>query len=404
MLPRIEGSKPQLESFVSPGGNRHMLYLYNQATEMTPMERMKAALGGQKADRVPVHMYPRWAPLEYLGLNFLQSWDVPDLYVKAQIVGQERFQYDCIIDYDMMGPVEEALGTVLKYPENDVPMVKEPAIKSKEDMAKINWNVDPRKDGNMPKVLYVIRRLKEELIKRGGGTQHVPIMTWGSCPSRTVGCLLGFQKWFMIVVRDPEWAQELMERALNPWLEMVKAEVEAGADMVWVNDPVSSADCISRDAYEKLTQPMERRFIEAIRKETGVPVIFHPCGNWHDRLDLVAQNQADGYFLGPMDIRFCVEKITEQVRSGKSCAKAISGNVGATSACTTDRKTPSPFATTLAEGTPDQIEAECREVIQAVEGGGLRSILGPNCWTPQGVPFVNIDTMVYAARKHGRLI
>ncbi|MBP1595001.1 MAG: Uroporphyrinogen decarboxylase [Acidobacteria bacterium] len=381
-----------------------MLYLYNQATEMTPMERMKAALGGQKADRVPVHMYPRWAPLEYLGLNFLQSWDVPDLYVKAQIVGQERFQYDCIIDYDMMGPVEEALGTVLKYPENDVPMVKEPAIKSKEDMAKINWNVDPRKDGNMPKVLYVIRRLKEELIKRGGGTQHVPIMTWGSCPSRTVGCLLGFQKWFMIVVRDPEWAQELMERALNPWLEMVKAEVEAGADMVWVNDPVSSADCISRDAYEKLTQPMERRFIEAIRKETGVPVIFHPCGNWHDRLDLVAQNQADGYFLGPMDIRFCVEKITEQVRSGKSCAKAISGNVGATSVCTADRKTPSPFATTLAEGTPDQIEAECREVIQAVEGGGLRSILGPNCWTPQGVPFVNIDTMVYAARKHGRLI
>ena len=381
-----------------------MFYLYNQATEMTPMERMKAALSGQKADRVPVHMYPRWAPLEYLGLNFLQSWDVPDLYVKAQIVGQERFQYDCIIDYNMMGPVEEALGTVLKYPENDVPMVKEPAIKTKDDMAKINWNVDPRKDGNMPKVLYVIRRLKEELIKRGGGTQHVPIMTWGSCPSRTVGCLLGFQKWFMIVVRDPEWAQELMERALNPWLEMVKAEVEAGADLVWVNDPVSSADCISRDAYEKLTQPMERRFIEAIRKETGVPVIFHPCGNWHDRLDLVAQNQADGYFLGPMDIWLCVEKISEQVKAGKSCAKAISGNVGATSACTVDKKTLSPHATTLAEGTPDQIEAECREVIQAVERGGLRSILGPNCWTPQGVPFVNIDTVVYAARKHGRLI
>ena len=381
-----------------------MYYMYDTAKEMTPMERMTACLNGEKPDRVPVHFYPRWAPLEYLGLEFIQAWKDPDLYVKAQIVGQERFQYDCIIDYDMMGPVEEALGTVLKYPENDVPMVKEPAIKSKEDMAKINWNVDPRKDGNMPKVLYVIRRLKEELIKRGGGTQHVPIMTWGSCPSRTVGCLLGFQKWFMIVVRDPEWAQELMERALNPWLEMVKAEVEAGADMVWVNDPVSSADCISRDAYEKLTQPMERRFIEAIRKETGVPVIFHPCGNWHDRLDLVAQNQADGYFLGPMDIRFCVEKITEQVRSGKSCAKAISGNVGATSVCTADRKTPSPFATTLAEGTPDQIEAECREVIQAVEGGGLRSILGPNCWTPQGVPFVNIDTMVYAARKHGRLI
>jgi PAS domain-containing protein len=106
-------------------------------------------------------IHPRFAPLEYLGLKFLQTWEVPDLYVKAQILGQERFQYDCVIDYDMMGPVEEFLGTRLKYPDNDVPMVQEPAIKTKEDMKKINWNVNPRKDGNMPKVLYVIRRLKD---------------------------------------------------------------------------------------------------------------------------------------------------------------------------------------------------------------------------------------------------
>ncbi|MBZ5496501.1 MAG: uroporphyrinogen decarboxylase family protein [Acidobacteriia bacterium] len=380
-----------------------MYYLYNQVTEMTPMERMMAALRGEKPDRVPVHIYPRFAPLEYLGLKFLQTWEVPDLYVKAQILGQERFQYDCVIDYDMMGPVEEALGTVLKYPEDDVPMVKEPAIRSKEDTRKINWKIDPRKDGNMPKVLYVIRRLKEELTKRGGGKQHVPIMTWGSCPSRTVGCLLGFQKWFTTVVRDPAWAQELMELALDPWLEMVKAEVEAGADLVWVNDPVSSADCISRAVYEKLTQPMERKFIEAIRKETGLPVVFHPCGNWHDRLDLIAQNQADCYFLGPMDIRLCVERITEQNRAGRARAKAINGNIGATTLTSTDKKVPVPYATTLDAGTPDTIEAECREIIQVVEGSGLRSILGPNCWTPQGVPFVNIDTVVYAARKHGRL-
>lgn len=379
------------------------MYLYNQITEMTPMERIMAALSGAKADRVPVHLYPRWAPLEYLGLNFLQTWEAPDLYVKAQILGQERFQYDCVIDYDMMGPVEEALGTVLKYPENEVPMVKEPVIKTKEDVKRINWKIDPRKDGNMPKVLYVIRRLKEELIKRGGGKQHVPIMTWGSCPSRTVGCLLGFQKWFTTVARDPDWAKELMELALDPWLEMVKAEVEAGADLVWVNDPVSSSDCISRDTYEKLTQPMEKKFIEAIRRETGVPIVFHPCGNWHDRLDLIAQNQADCYFLGPMDIRLCVERITEQNKAGKARAKAISGNIGATSQCADAKKVPVPYASTLNASSPDDIEGECKEVMQVVEASGLRSILGPNCWAPQGVPFVNLDTVVYAARKHGRL-
>jgi len=379
-----------------------MYYLYDSDAEMSPMERMMAALEGEEPDRVPVHYYPRWAPLEYLGVTFREAWENPELYVKAQIVGQERFQYDCVIDYDMMGPVEEALGTKLKYPENDVPMVQEPAIRTKEDMRKINWQVDPRKDGNMPRVLQVIRRLKEELTRRGGGRQHVPIMTWGSCPSRTAACMMGFQDWFMTVVRDPQWAEELMELCLTPWLEMVKAEVEAGADLVWVNDPVSSGDCISRAAYEKLTQPMERKFIEAIRRETGVPIVFHPCGNWHDRLDLIAQNQADAYFLGPMDIGLCVEKITEQNKAGKARAKAINGNIGAASPSTVDRRNPVPYASTLPGSSVDEIEAECREVIRAVEEGGLRCILGTNCWAPQGVPFVKLDTIVYAARKYGQ--
>lgn len=380
------------------------MYMYDRVTEMTPMERMMAALNGEKADRVPVNIYPRYAPLDYLGITWLQAWEDPDLWVKAQILGQERFQYDCVIDYNMMGPVEEFLGTKLKYPQDDAPMIKEPAIRTKEDMKKISWEVDPRKDGNMPKVLHVIRQLKEELIKRGGGKQLVPIATWGSCPSRTCACLTGFTEWFLIIARDPEWAQEMMELALPSWLEMVKAEVEAGANLVWVNDPVSSRDCISREAYEKLAQPMERKFIEAIRKETGVPIIFHPCGNWHDRLDLVAQNQADGYFPGTMDIQLCVDKIIEQNKAGKARAKFINGNTGAAMPSTTDGRTPVPYASTLNQSTPDEVEAEAKEVIKVVEDSGLRSILGTNCFPPAKSPFVNIDTITYSARKYGAFV
>jgi uroporphyrinogen-III decarboxylase len=67
--------------------------MYDKVTEMTPMERMMAALNGEKADRVPVNIYPRYAPLDYLGVNWLQAWEDPDLWVKAQILGQERFQF-----------------------------------------------------------------------------------------------------------------------------------------------------------------------------------------------------------------------------------------------------------------------------------------------------------------------
>jgi len=377
-------------------------YLYSNTQEVTPYERMMASLNGEKRDRVPVHFYPRWAALEHIGVTFKQAWDDPDLYVKGQILAQERFQYDCVIDYDMMGPVEEAIGAKLKYPDNDVPQIAEPLIKTKEDMGKAKWKLDPRKDGNMPKVLYVIRRLKEELIERGHGTQHVPIMTWGSCPSRTVACLTGFKEWFLIVARDPDWAVELMELALDGWLQMVIAAWEAGADCVWVNDPVSSRDCISRDHYDKLTQPFERKFIEAIRRETGMNITFHPCGNWHDRLDLIYQNQADCYFLGPMDIELCTQKAVETNEKGLSRVKAINGNVGAATKSTIDGQNPVSYATTMKKGNPEDIEKESKAVIETVEAADFRCILGTNCWDVKGSSYANRDAMVYAARKYGQ--
>jgi MtaA/CmuA family methyltransferase len=377
-------------------------YLYSDSKEVTPYARMAAALNGEKTDRCPVHIYPRWAALEYLGVTFKQAWDDPDLYVKAQILGQERFQYDCVIDYDMMGPVEEAIGTKLKYPADDVPQVEVPLIKTKDDIKKAKWKLDPRKDGNMPKVLYVVRRLKEELIKRGKGKQRVPIMTWGSCPSRTAACLTGFKEWFLIVAEDPEFATELMELAFDGWFQLVKAAWEEGADCVWVNDPVSSRDCISKEHYEKLTQPYERKFIEAIRKETGMKIVMHPCGNWHDRMDLVYQNQADSYFLGPMDIELCTKIAVETNKAGKSRVLSINGNIGAATKCTTDGRKEVPYGSTMKASKPEEIEAECKKVIETVEGAGLRLILGPNCWDTKGTPFVNRDAVVYAARKYGK--
>jgi len=380
-----------------------MIYdMYGNTQEVTPYERLMGALNGEKTDRVAVNYYPRWAALEYAGVTFKQAWDNPDLYVKAQIQAQERFQYDCIIDYDMMGPVEEAMGAKLKYPENDVPQIAEPLIKTKEDMKNVKWKLDPRKDGNMPKVLYVVRRLKEELLKRGRGTQHVPIMTWGSCPSRTAACLTGFKEWFLIVARDPDWAVELMERALDGWLQLVIAAWEAGVDTVWVNDPVSSRDCISRDHYEKLTQPYQRKFIEAIRRETGMKVTMHPCGNWHDRMDLVYQNQADSYFLGPMDVEMCTRVAVETNEKGLSRVKSLNGNVGAATKSTTDGQTAVPYATTMKRGKPEDIEKEAKAVIETVEGADLRCILGTNCWDVKGSSFANRDAMVYAARKYGQ--
>ena len=51
-------------------------YMYSNTQEVTPYERMMAALNGEKRDRVPVHFYPRWAALEYIGVTFKQAFGI----------------------------------------------------------------------------------------------------------------------------------------------------------------------------------------------------------------------------------------------------------------------------------------------------------------------------------------
>ena len=361
--------------------------------EMSSKERVMLALQGKKPDRVPVILFPRYIATRYAGYKFGETIVDPEKYVNAQILAQRRFQYDSVHDYNMMGPVEEAMGVKLKYPEDDAPSVEVPLIKTRDDLAKIR-KVDPYKDGLCPKVLWTIRQLKQKVMEKG--EPKVPVITWGSCPSRTAGILMGFTNWFMLTRKDPQMAVDLMEACLKPWLNMVVAEVEAGADVVWVNDPVSSADCISRDTYEKYTQPYEKKFILAIRERTGVPVIFHPCGNWHDRLDLVAANGADAMFPGTMDLDLVIKK-----SKGVGNMKAIVGNVGAVTPCTTDGRNRAEAATTMLLGKPEEIEAEAKRDIALGMAEMPGYILGSNCFPSPDTPTISTDTVVYAARKYG---
>ncbi len=103
-----------------------------------------------------------------------------------------------------------------------------------------------------------------------------------------------------------------------------------------------------------------------------------------------------------MNIDLCTQKAAEVRDAGLNPhLKFLNGNFGAaTKSSTADRK-PVPYATTLKFGTPEELIEESRIIIETVEGGGLRCMLGPNCWEPKGAANINRDAVVYAARRHG---
>jgi hypothetical protein len=103
-----------------------------------------------------------------------------------------------------------------------------------------------------------------------------------------------------------------------------------------------------------------------------------------------------------MNIDLCVQKAVEMRDTGlNQHLKFLNGNYGAaTKTSTADRK-PVPYATTLKNGTPEELIEESRIIIETVEGGNLRCMLGPNCWEPKGTAYINRDATIYAARRYG---
>jgi uroporphyrinogen-III decarboxylase len=76
----------------------------------------------------------------------------------------------------------------------------------------------------------------------------------------------------------------------------VVALISAGSDIVFVSDPASSGDAISKKQYEEWGAPYTKRLVNMI-KRSGVKIILHICGNTTDRLELMAGTGVDGLSL-----------------------------------------------------------------------------------------------------------
>jgi uroporphyrinogen decarboxylase len=330
------------------------------------------ALEHREPDRVPLLCPSREFSIHYAGLKFADIWSDGGKYVDAQLKVVKDFRLDAAWDILATPAVDEAMGGVMDLPEDDAPRFPQPFLVHKRDLKKLRTDLDPTRDGRMPFLLSVVRSLKEKM------APDIPVIAWASPPFRTACMLRGMENLYRDMVKSPNFAHDLLETVVGPCTAYAKALVDAGADIIFTSNPVANRDCIRRDHYKAFSYPFTKRMVSQVKAYGDVKLLYHTCGNWDDRFDLVVDTGADILHVDKADLAHLKKRWGSRV--------TIMGNVRSVDI--------------LLLGKPDQVEAASVACIRkAAKGGGY--ILSGDCVLPRDVPVKNLEAMVKVALSEG---
>ncbi|MFW5983551.1 MAG: uroporphyrinogen decarboxylase family protein [bacterium] len=340
---------------------------------MNSLERLNAIISETKRpDRIPVMPLHKVFSIKYSCFRYREIMDDYQKFVEAQKKTYDDFKYD-IIWSNSIDIVAEVFGCELKLPENDSPKFKSHPISSRTDIDKISINN-----------IYSSKWTEYTLNILDGLSQYfqkeVPIASVVNSPTQTAYHLLG-EKFYTAMVTDPALVKGVSRKCMKAAIEVIKDQVKAGANIIFCPNAVGSGDMISKDNYKKIISPINKELFEEIKK-TGAIVIYHSCGNFSDRFDIVAKEGADIIHLANNKNKLPPEEIYETI-SGKA---VIMGVV--------------PTVEVMLEGTVDEVKSRCRNQISAYSRN-KDFILSADCLLPRDVPPENVMAMVDVAKKYG---
>jgi len=236
-------------------------------------------LRGETVERVPVWMMRqagRFLP-EYRELRkkytFFERCKTPELACEITLQPVRRLGTDAAILFSDILVVPEAMGLEVQLVEKVGPILPS-TIRTKEDLGKIRI---PEVQEQLGYVFDAIRMIKQEL------AGEVPLIGFAGAPW-TLLCYMvqgkgtkTFDEARRFCYTQPEAAHILLQMITDTTIAYLKAQVEAGVDLVQVFD--SWAGLLGPDDFSAICLPYIRQIVEALKDE--VPVIVFAKGAWH---------------------------------------------------------------------------------------------------------------------------
>ena len=329
------------------------------------------ALDLEEPDRVPVTpLIGQTHASKVAGRPVYESFLDAEKHSKVIMKSRQRYGYDwCFI-----GPgIEfESYGVLMRLPMNDSPSIVKPAILKPEDLD--NYRApNPHEDAKIGILLDTIRELKKAVDGKFPVNAHV------AAPYSLACMLRGLQDFCRELYTNRSLVKRLIDLATKLTVDYGVAQIEAGADWVWLGDALSSPNLISPKMHSEFALQAAKVAVSEFKKR-GVPVIYHVCGNTTKIFENMADTGADG-----ISIEEAVDLSDAKTRVGdRVCLMGNLDGVGL-----------------LLRGTALEVKKATEECIsKAANGGGFMLSSGDE--TPRDCPTENIESMVHVAMTFGR--
>ncbi len=250
---------------------------------ITCRERMLAACRGQAVDRPPIWLMRqagRYLP-EYRAVRKEHSfWEMvrtPELAVEVTLQPLRRFALDATIIFCDILVIPEAMGAGVQYKPGG-PRMDNP-FQGEDDLLRLD---EVRVDQQLGYVADAVRLLCEKV------QQDKAVIGFAGAPLTLAAYLVeggpskDLRKLKALAYREPDQAQRLLSGLADKVADLLRLQVEAGADIVQVFD--SWAGLLCPDDYRALALPAVKRVFERI-EDLDVPKVLYLRGAASHLLD-----------------------------------------------------------------------------------------------------------------------
>lgn len=250
---------------------------------MTSLERTLVFSGGGSVDRIPFHPILMRFAAQHAGVLYRDFCLSPAHKCMANIRCAADFGSDWVNTMSDPWAEAEAFGTVLFYPENDLPKVQRHAIEDIADTEKMKV-LRPDDHKRMRQRSEEITIYKKETAGKLFicGWVEGPLAAW--CDIRDINLAM------TDLYEYPDKVHRALDIITGSAMAFITPQVRAGAHCIGIGDSVCSL--ISPELYSEFCFEREKALVDHIHS-LGAMAKIHICGNISAILPEVIRTGAD---------------------------------------------------------------------------------------------------------------
>ena len=331
------------------------------SNNMTPRDRVLAALARKKLDRPPAVCFTQIATVDVMdavGVSWPDAHLDPHKMAELGAAPSKVWGVECVRLPFCLTVEAEIMGCRVDLGKQDrTPMVKAHAFD--ENNIPDDLPVGALYKGRIPAVVEAIKIAKEKYGK------DMAIVAGTTGPFTIAGHMVGTENLLLWIITNPEAVVKALKLATKLEAAYIEMLAKAGADVIVMSDPSASTDMLSGEMFDEYAKPYIK---ECFAKAGNAKTVLHICGDTTILLDHMIATGVDGLSI---EEKVHPEKAVEIV-AGRA---ALIGNIG--------------VVRPLLQGTQEDVRLET----QRVKNAGF-NLVAPGCGLAARVPLVNLQELV----------